>query len=115
VASLDMLDLESLVRIIKEPKNAILKQYKKLFELDGISLTMEDDAIEAIAEKALERKTGARGLRSIIEETMLDTMYELPSEENVESCIITKECVTEHKPPHVTRKKADAKENSVAS
>ena len=111
IASLDMLDKEALVRIIKEPKNAILKQYKKLFELDGISLNVEDEAVEAIAQKALDRKTGARGLRSIIEETLLDIMYEVPSEENVESCTITKECVTDKKQPEIIRKKED---NSVA-
>ncbi|HBL83063.1 MAG TPA: ATP-dependent Clp protease ATP-binding subunit ClpX, partial [Clostridiales bacterium] len=115
VASLDMLDKKSLVRIIKEPKNAILKQYKKLFEIDGITLNMEEDAIEAIAQKALDRKTGARGLRSIIEEAMLDIMYELPSEEDVESCTITKECVTEHKPPVVSRKQALIDGDSAAS
>ena len=104
IASLDMLDKESLVRIIKEPKNAILKQYKKLFELDNVTLNMEDDAIEAIAQKALDRKTGARGLRSIIEEAMLDIMYELPSEENVESCTITKECIENRKAPEIIRK-----------
>lgn len=115
VASLDMLDKKSLVRIIKEPKNAILKQYKKLFEIDGIELNMEEDAIEAIAQKALDRKTGARGLRSIIEETMLDIMYELPSEENVESCTITKESVTDHKPPVISRRKPATESSSVAS
>ncbi len=113
IASLDMLDKDALVRIIKEPKNAILKQYKKLFELDGITLNVEDEAVEAIAQKALDRKTGARGLRSIIEETLLDIMYEVPSEENVESCTITKECVTDKKQPEIIRKKAE-KDNSVA-
>ena len=76
---------------------------------------MEEDAIEAIAQKALDRKTGARGLRSIIEEAMLDIMYELPSEEDVESCTITKECVTEHKPPVVSRKQALIDGDSAAS
>ncbi len=111
IASLDMLDKEALVRIIKEPKNAILKQYKKLFELDGVALNVDDEAVEAIAQKALDRKTGARGLRSIIEETLLDIMYEVPSEENVESLTVTKECVTEKKKPVIIRKKED---NSVA-
>ncbi len=115
VATLDMLDKDALVRIIKEPKNAILKQYKKLFEIDGITLNMEDDAVEAIAQKALDRKTGARGLRSIMEETMLDIMYELPSQEDVESCTITKECVTEHQAPIVTNRAEKPKDDSVAS
>ncbi len=104
VATLDMLDKEALVRIIKEPKNAISKQYQKLLELDGIELKFEDAAIEAIAQKALDRKTGARGLRSIIESVMLDIMYEMPSEEDIESCTITEQCVTEHALPTVSRK-----------
>lgn len=104
VASLDLLDKESLVRIIKEPKNAMLKQYTKLLELDGVELVVEDEAVEAIAQKALDRKTGARGLRSIMEETLLDIMYEIPSQENVEKCTITKECVTDKKAPVLQEK-----------
>lgn len=115
VASLDMLDKEALVRIIKEPKNAILKQYKKLFEIDGIQLDMDDAAIEAIAQKALDRKTGARGLRSIIEAAMLDIMYELPSMENVESCTITEDCITKNEPPVLVRKEALKEGDSAAS
>ena len=91
--SLDLLDKEALVRILKEPKNAITKQYQKLFELDGVKLTFEDEALEMIAEKALERKTGARGLRSIMENCMMDSMYNIPSEEHVQKCTITKELV----------------------
>lgn len=102
VATLDMLDKEALVRILKEPKNAISKQYQKLLELDGIDLHFEDAAMEAIAQKALDRKTGARGLRSIIESVMLDVMYEMPSEEHVATCTITEQCVTEHALPVVT-------------
>ncbi len=115
IATLDMLDKDSLVRIIKEPKNAILKQYKKLFEIDGINLNVDDEAIEAIAQKALDRKTGARGLRSIIEEAMLDIMYELPSEEDVESCVITKKCITDRVKPEITKKKAEIAEETAAS
>ncbi len=107
IASLDMLDKNALVRIIKEPKNAILKQYTKLLELDGVELLVEDDAIEAIAQKALDRKTGARGLRSIIEETMLDIMYEIPSTDNIDKCIITKECVENKKQPVLEKKQAE--------
>ncbi len=99
IASLDMLDKESLVRIIKEPKNAIIKQYQKLLELDGVELIVEDEALEAIAQKALDRKTGARGLRSIIEETMLDIMYEIPSNESIEKCTITRDCVEKKMQP----------------
>jgi len=107
IASLDMLDKNALVRIIKEPKNAILKQYTKLLELDGVELLVEDEAVEAIAQKALERKTGARGLRSIIEETMLDIMYEIPSLDNIEKCIIKKECVENKERPVLVEKQAE--------
>ena len=107
IASLDMLDKESLVRIIKEPKNAILKQYIKLLELDGVDLGGGGDTICAIAQKALDRKTGARGLRSIMEETMLDIMYEVPSDENVVKCTITKECVEKKAQPILEEKQAE--------
>lgn len=90
MVTLDELSKEALVRIIKEPKNAILKQYKKLFMMDGVELEIEDDAIVRVAEKAIERKTGARGLRSILEHVMTDIMYELPSREDITKCIITK-------------------------
>ncbi len=91
--SLQGLDKEALVRILREPKNALLKQYQKLFDMDDVELTFEEGAVEAIAEKAFERKTGARGLRSIMESIMMDTMYEVPSDETVESCVVTKEAV----------------------
>lgn len=91
--SLQGLDKEALVRILQEPKNALLKQYQKLFDMDDVELTFEEGAVEAIAEKAFERKTGARGLRSIMESIMMDTMYEVPSDETVESCLVTKEAV----------------------
>ena len=93
IASLDELDKEALVRILTEPKNSLVKQYKKLFELDGVDLNFEDDALDAIADKALERKTGARGLRSIIEEVMMDLMYKVPSDNTITECIITKASV----------------------
>ena len=83
IATLEELDEEALVRILKEPKNALTKQYNKLFELDGATLELRDDALVAIARKAMKRETGARGLRSIMESVLLDTMYALPSEENV--------------------------------
>ncbi len=91
--SLDPLDEEALIRVLKEPKNAILKQYKKLFELDGVKLEFEDDAVEAIAHQAYTRKTGARGLRSILEHLMNDLMFTIPSDETIEECVITKEAV----------------------
>lgn len=100
--ALDQLDEPALVRILTEPKSAITKQYKRLFELDGISLDFEQGAIEAIAKKALERKTGARGLRAIMEDTMMDMMFSLPSEEQVERCLITKDVVENREAPVLT-------------
>ena len=91
--SLDSLDRDALIRILKEPKNSLLKQYTKLFELDGVGLEFTDDAIVAIADKALERKTGARGLRAIMETIMLDLMYRIPSDESISRCVIDKELV----------------------
>ena len=90
---LDLLDEDALVRILTEPKNAITKQYKKLFEMDNVELEFKEDAIRAIAKRSVERKTGARGLRAIMEETMMDTMFEIPSESLVRKCIITKDAV----------------------
>ncbi|MDE5891685.1 MAG: ATP-dependent protease ATP-binding subunit ClpX, partial [Acetatifactor sp.] len=91
--SLQGLDREALVRILKEPKSALIKQYQKLFEFDEVDLEFEEDAIEAIADKAFERKTGARGLRSIMEGVMMDVMYEIPSDETIGRCVITRESV----------------------
>ena len=91
--SLEGLDKEALVRILKEPKSALIKQYQKLFEFDDVELIFEEDAIDAIAEKAMERKTGARGLRSIMENVMMDVMYRIPSDETIAQCIITKDAV----------------------
>ena len=93
VVALNALDKDMLMRILKEPKNSIIKQYKKLFELDGVELKFEEDALEAIADKSLERKTGARGLRAIMEESMLDLMYTVPSDEMIESCVVTKDVI----------------------
>ena len=91
--ALQGLDREALIRILKEPKSALVKQYQKLFEFDDVELEFEDDAIETIADKALERKVGARGLRSIMESVMMDVMYQIPSDESIRKCIITKEAV----------------------
>lgn len=93
LATLDLLDEESLVRILTEPKNSLVKQYTKLFEYDDTKLEFEPEALSAIAKKAIDRNTGARGLRSIIEHSLMDTMYEIPSLENVEKVIVTKECI----------------------
>lgn len=89
--ALDALDEETLVRILTEPKNAIIKQYKKLFELDGVELEFEDEAIRIIAKRSLERKTGARGLRAIMESVMMESMYKVPTDTQILKCIITKE------------------------
>ena len=91
--SLQGLDKEALVRILKEPRNALIKQYQKLFDMDHVALTFDEDAILAIADKAFERKIGARGLRSIMENTMMDMMYRIPSDESIESCVVTKGAV----------------------
>ena len=99
IATLQDLDKDALVKILVEPKNSLVRQYKKLFELDGVELIFEKEALEAIVDKAVERKTGARGLRSIIEEIMRDIMFDIPSNPNIEKCIVTKETVLEGKEP----------------
>lgn len=93
IVTLHELDEEALVKILVQPKNALIKQYKKLFEMDNVELEIDEEALRAIAKKAIERKTGARGLRSIVENIMLDVMYDIPSREDVEKCIVTKETV----------------------
>ena len=104
IVSLTELDNDALVRILREPKNAVLKQYMKLFSIDGVKLSFTDDALESIAALATERKTGARGLRSIIEGFMTKIMYEIPSRDDVEEVIITSECVTEKAEPRLVLK-----------
>ncbi len=99
VASLDELDKDALVAILTEPRNALVKQYKQLLRLDGVELEITPDALEAIAQKALDRKTGARGLRAIMEEVMLGVMFDVPSDETIRKCTITAECVNEGAPP----------------
>jgi len=105
VAKLDKLDKKTLVKILTEPKNALVKQYQSLLGMDGVDLSFDKDAIEAIAEKALERNTGARGLRSIIEETMTDIMFDIPSEPDIKECVIKKDCITGDKAPKIVREK----------
>ena len=95
IASMEELVEEDLIRILKEPKNALIKQYHKLFEFDGISLSFTEGALAAIARKALKRKSGARGLRSVMEEAMLDVMYDLPSKEGVQECVINEQVITQ--------------------
>ena len=103
--SLQGLDKEALVRILKEPKSALIKQYQKLFDFDHVELKFEDDAVEAIAELAFERKTGARGLRSIMESVMMELMYQIPSDETIQTCIITKDAVEGKADPITIHKK----------
>jgi len=99
IAPLHSLNKEALKKILTEPKNAILKQFKKLFSLENVELEFEEEALDAIVEKAIERKTGARALRSIVEDFMLDIMYHLPSKKNLEKCIITRDTVINHAEP----------------
>ena len=101
VATLKDLDRNALIQILVEPKNSLVKQYQKLFEIDGVELVFEQEALEAIVDKAIERKTGARGLRSIIEERMRDIMFEIPSNPDIEKCIITKETILDNKGPEL--------------
>lgn len=104
IVTLDELSEDALVRIITEPKNALLKQYQKLFRLDNVELAIESEAIRAVAKKALERKTGARGLRSILEGVMTDIMYEIPSRSDVAKCIITQQTIEEDTQPELILK-----------
>jgi ATP-dependent Clp protease ATP-binding subunit ClpX len=108
VATLEDLDRDALIRILEEPKNALIKQYKKLFEMDQIELVFEEEAILAVADEAIKRGTGARGLRAILEEVMTDIVFEVTSDKTVEKCTITKECITEKKPPLLVQNKNKA-------
>ena len=101
IATLKELDKEALIKITTEPKNALVKQYKKLLKMDDVELEFEREALEAIVDKAIERKTGARGLRSIIEEIMRDIMFDIPSNEKIEKCIITRETVVDNAGPRI--------------
>ena len=101
IATLKELDKEALLDIITKPKNSLVKQYKRLLELDNVELEFEDEALELIVNKAIERKTGARGLRSILEEIMRDIMFDIPSNPRIEKCIITKETIENGEPPKV--------------
>ncbi|VWA42459.1 ATP-dependent protease ATP-binding subunit ClpX [Bacillus altitudinis] len=104
IASLEPLDEKALVEILTKPKNALVKQYTKMLELDDVELEFEEDALSEIAKKAIERKTGARGLRSIIEGIMLDVMFDLPSRDDIEKCVITGETVADGEPPRLVLK-----------
>lgn len=110
--ALDLLEEEALERILVEPKNAITKQYKKLLELDGVKLSFDDEAIKAVAKLSFERKTGARGLRAIMEDVMTDVMYEVPSEDDIKECVITKEAVLDKESPKLIMDDDDVRQIS---
>lgn len=103
VCTLDALDADALVRILTEPKNALVKQFQKLLQMDNVVLEFEEEALRLIAEKAMEQKTGARGLRTVLEGLMLDVMYNIPSEKNVEKCVITRASVEKKEAPLLVR------------
>ena len=106
IASLEMLEVKDLVKILKEPKNAILRQYQKMFKMDGVTLEFDDEAITEIAEKAHKQETGARGLRAIIENIMLEVMFDIPEQKDLSKCIITKDVVLSGKEPIFVKKHA---------
>ena len=113
IVSLDELSEDALVKIITEPRNALSKQYQKLFAMDDVKLEISDEAVRAVARKALERKTGARGLRSIFEKVMTDIMFDIPSRDDVEKCVITKETIEDEQAPELViadKSKSDIKE-----
>lgn len=114
MVTLDALDEDALVRVLTEPKNALTKQYTKLFEMDGVALEFQEDALRVAAREALARKTGARGLRAIFEELMLDTMFDLPSRVDVNKCIVTKECLENHTQPLLISKGTSDKKEVTA-
>lgn len=113
IVTLDALDEEALVRILTEPRNALVKQYEKLLDLDGVNLEFQMDALKSIAQEALRRKTGARGLRSILEDIMLEIMYDIPSSEDIAKCVITKDTIIKkEKPIVITMERKKKKEES---
>ena len=115
VVTLDALDENALISILKEPKNSLTKQYYKLFELDGVELNFEDDALQLVAKKSLERRTGARGLRAIMEGSLMDLMYKIPSDDTIRKCTITKDVVEGTGEPEIVRGEAPAKAKTAGS
>ena len=103
ITTLDSLDKDALKMILTQPKNALVKQYKKLFEMDNVELVVADEAVDAIAEKAIKRNTGARGLRTILEEVMQDIMFDIPSDSSIRTVTVTETCVTEKAQPEIVR------------
>ena len=112
IATLEDLDEKSLIKILQEPKNSLTKQYQELFKLDGAKLTFKDNALKEIALKAIRKKTGARGLRSILENILLKTMYDLPSQDNIEEVIIDATTVKGQSQPIIVHSKTDSKSKS---
>ncbi len=112
VVALEALDEDALVRILVEPKNALTKQYRKLFELENVGLTFDGEALRAVAQKALKRGTGARGLRSILETMMTDIMFDLPNRDDVREVVITKESITDGKPPLIVTERTRTKKEA---
>src|SRR4029453_2455539 len=109
LVSCDALDVDALTKVLWQPKNALAKQYQRLFELEGVKLNFTEDALRAIAEEAHRRKSGARGLRAIVEEVMLDVMYEIPSLTGVRECVVNRDgVVTRERPQLVREKKASS-------
>ena len=103
IVALEELSKEAMLRVLLEPKNSVIKQYQKLMQYDGVALEFEPEALDAIVEKALERNTGARGLRSIVEGALMNIMYETPSDTSIEKVIITKDCIENDTPPKVMK------------
>ena len=108
ISTLDELTEDDLIRILKEPKNAIIRQYKRLVEMDGVNIIFNDDAVRAVARKAVERKTGARGLRAILEDCMMNIMYEIPSADNIEEIILKRESIENNLDPLIVYKNSPA-------
>ena len=115
ISTLEDLDEQTLIQILEQPKNSLTKQYRKLFDIEGVKLNFAKDALKAIAEKAIKRKTGARGLRSIIEEILLETMFELPSLEGVEEIVVNREVANGNSKPLMIYSKKSTKENKIAN
>jgi ATP-dependent Clp protease ATP-binding subunit ClpX len=109
VATLSELTEDALIQILTEPKNALIKQYGKLFAMEGVELEIRPTALKAIAKKALDRKTGARGLRSILEQSLIDTMFDLPNSSNVEKVVVEESTIDENKPPLLVYREAAKK------
>ncbi len=110
IVGLDALDKNMLVKILKEPKNSLIRQYKKMFGMDGVEFEIDEEALDAIADRAIALNTGARGLKAIIENSVLDIMFKVPSDKSIRKVVITKECLLEGKEPTVLRSVEEADE-----